>query len=48
MLSQLSGFSKIRQRRFRPLRNVAFESKLPYSRVVIFAENHLESNIYSL
>lgn len=48
MLSQLSGFSKIRQRRFQPLRNVAFEPKLPYSRVVTFAKNHLESNIYSL
>lgn len=48
MLAQLSGFSKTRQRRFRPLRNVAFEPKLPYSRVVIFAKNHLESNIYSL
>lgn len=48
MLAQLSGFSKIRQRRSRSLRNVAFEPKLLYSRVVIFAKNHLESNIYSL
>lgn len=48
MLSQLSGFSKIRQRRSRSLRNVALEPKLPYSRVVTFAKNHLESNIYSL
>lgn len=48
MLAQLSGFSKNTATSFASLRNVAFEPKLPYSRVVIFAKNHLESNIYSL
>lgn len=48
MLAQLFGFSKNTATSFASLRNVAFEPKLPYSRVVIFAEKHLESNIYSL